>query len=120
MVFILADNWGFGDLGCFGNPDIRTPCLDRFAEQGGRYTRFYTASCVCSPSQCSFITGHYTGRWQVHAHFARYDLNEQRHMPNGGHRCRASCSRTAIAPPTTASGISAGAAESMGIPTRHL
>jgi len=82
ILFILADDWGYGDLGCYGNLDIRTPCLDRLAEQGTRYTRFYVTSCVCSPIRYSFITGHYPGRWQVHAHFARYDLNEQRHMPN--------------------------------------
>ncbi|MHC4252223.1 MAG: sulfatase family protein, partial [Planctomycetota bacterium] len=82
ILFILADDWGYGDLGCYGNPDIRTPCLDRLASQGTRYTRFYVSSCVCSPSRCSFITGQYPGRWQVHAHFARYDSNERRHMPN--------------------------------------
>ena len=82
ILFILADDWGYGDLGCYGNEDIQTPCLDRLAEQGTRYTRFYVASCVCSPSRCGFITGHYPGRWQVHAHFARYDSNERRHMPN--------------------------------------
>ncbi|MHC4505263.1 MAG: sulfatase family protein [Planctomycetota bacterium] len=82
ILFILADDWGYGDLGCYGNEDIQTPRLDRFAEQGTRYTRFYVSSCVCSPSRCSFITGQYPGRWQVHAHFARYDSNERRNMPN--------------------------------------
>lgn len=82
LLVILADDWGYGDLGCYGNEDIQTPCLDRFAEQGTRYTRFYVTSCVCSPSRCSFITGHYPGRWEVHAHFARYDSNEARHMPD--------------------------------------
>jgi N-acetylgalactosamine-6-sulfatase len=82
ILFILADDWGYGDLGCYGNEEIQTPCLDRLAEQGTRYTRFYVASCVCSPSRCSFITGQYPGRWQIHAHFARYDFNRTRHMPN--------------------------------------
>ncbi|MHC4199739.1 MAG: sulfatase-like hydrolase/transferase, partial [Planctomycetota bacterium] len=48
ILFILADDWGYGDLGCYGNEDIQTPRLDRFAEQGTRYTRFYVSSCVCS------------------------------------------------------------------------
>ncbi|MDP6353978.1 MAG: sulfatase-like hydrolase/transferase [Planctomycetota bacterium] len=82
VLFILADDWGYGDLGCYGNEQIQTPCLDRLAEQGTRFTRFYVASCVCSPSRCSFVTGHYPGRWQVHAHFARYDSNERRNMPH--------------------------------------
>jgi arylsulfatase A-like enzyme len=82
ILVILADDWGYGDLGCYGNETIQTPCLDRFAEQGSRYNRFYVASCVCSPSRCSFITGHYPGRWEVHGHFARFDANASRHMPN--------------------------------------
>ena len=82
ILMILADDWGYGDLGCYGNADIQTPCLDKLAEEGTRYTRFYVSSCVCSPSRCSFMTGHYPGRWEVHAHFARYDSNEDRNMPN--------------------------------------
>jgi arylsulfatase A-like enzyme len=82
ILFILADDWGYGDLGCYGNEEIQTPCLDRLAAQGTRYTRFYVASCVCSPSRCAFMTGQYPGRWQVHAHFARFDSNQARHMPN--------------------------------------
>ena len=82
ILFILTDDWGYGDLGCYGNPDIQTPSLDKLATQGTRYTRFYVTSPVCSPSRCSFMTGQYPGRWQIHAHFARYDANEQRHMPH--------------------------------------
>ena len=67
ILFILTDDWGYGDLGCYGNETVQTPCLDRFAEQGTRFNRFYVTSPVCSPSRCSFITGHYPGRWQVHA-----------------------------------------------------
>ena len=82
ILFILADDWGYGDLGCYGNETIQTPGLDKLASQGSRYTRFYVASCVCSPSRCSFMTGHYPGRWEVHAHFARHDANTSRHMPH--------------------------------------
>mgnify|MGYP003604099653 CR=1 FL=1 len=82
ILLILADDWGYGDLGCYGNETIQTPCLDKLAGQGTRYTRFYVTSPVCSPSRCSFITGHYPGRWEVHAHFAGYNVNAQRHMPN--------------------------------------
>ncbi len=82
ILFILTDDWGYGDLGCYGNETISTPCLDRLAEQGTRFNRFYVTCCVCSPSRCSFITGQYPGRWQIHGHFARYDLNRSRHMPD--------------------------------------
>ena len=82
ILFILADDWGYGDLGCYGNPDIQTPCLDHLATQGTRFNRFYVSSCVCSPSRCSMLTGQYPGRWHIHAHFARYDYNQRRHMPN--------------------------------------
>jgi arylsulfatase A-like enzyme len=82
ILFILADDWGYGDLGCYGNETIQTPCLDKLADQGTRYTRFYVTSPVCSPSRCSFMTGQYPGRWQIHAHFARFDENELRQMPH--------------------------------------
>jgi N-acetylgalactosamine-6-sulfatase len=82
IIVILADDWGYGDLGCYGNEEIRTPNLDKMAEQGTRFNRFYVTSPVCSPSRCSFITGQYPGRWEVHAHFARHDENDRRHMPH--------------------------------------
>lgn len=65
IVFILADDLGYGDLGCYGQKQIRTPHLDRMASQGVRFTNFYAGSTVCAPSRCVLMTGHNTGRCSI-------------------------------------------------------
>lgn len=62
VVVILCDDLGYGDLGCYGSPVIRTPCLDRMAAEGLRFTDFYSASEVCSPSRAALLTGRYPVR----------------------------------------------------------
>ncbi len=57
VVLFLADDLGYGDLGCYGHPVIRTPNLDAFARQGVRLTQCYAASAVCSPSRSALLTG---------------------------------------------------------------
>ncbi len=57
FVIIYADDLGYGDLGCFGHPTIRTPHLDRMANEGLRFTQFYSASSVCTPSRAALMTG---------------------------------------------------------------
>ena len=57
FVIILADDLGYGDLGCYGHPSIRTPNLDRMAGEGMRFTDFYVAACVCTPSRAALLTG---------------------------------------------------------------
>jgi len=57
IVVFLADDLGYGDLGCYGHPIIQTPHLDAFAKQGTRFTQFYSASAVCSPSRSAILTG---------------------------------------------------------------
>ena len=64
IIVILADDLGFGDLGCYGS-SIPTPNLDRLAQDGVRLTRFYSASPVCSPSRASLLTGRYPVRTGV-------------------------------------------------------
>jgi arylsulfatase A-like enzyme len=61
IVFILADDLGYGDLGCYGQKRILTPNLDRMAAEGMRFTQFYAGSTVCAPSRCSLMTGLHTG-----------------------------------------------------------
>jgi arylsulfatase A-like enzyme len=65
VLFILADDLGYGDLSCYGRPDYRTPVLDRLAEQGMKFTSAYAAAAVCTPTRCAFITGRYPQRFEV-------------------------------------------------------
>ncbi len=62
IIFILADNLGYGDLGCYGSTKHRTPHIDRMAREGMRFTHFYSTSGVCTPSRASLMTGCYPGR----------------------------------------------------------
>lgn len=62
FVFLLADDLGYADLGCYGAADIRTPNLDRLANEGVRLTQFYANGCVCTPTRCALMTGRYQQR----------------------------------------------------------
>ncbi|MFW5692904.1 MAG: sulfatase [Thermoguttaceae bacterium] len=62
FIIVFADDQGYQDLGCFGSPDIETPNIDRMAEEGMRFTSFYSAYCVCSASRASLLTGCYQPR----------------------------------------------------------
>lgn len=62
VVLILADDLGYGDLGCQGHPTLRTPNLDRMAAEGMRFTDFYSAAEVCTPSRAGLLTGRYPVR----------------------------------------------------------
>ena len=57
VVILFADDLGYGDLGCFGHPTIRTPNLDRMAAEGQKWTQFYAAASVCTPSRAGLMTG---------------------------------------------------------------
>ena len=61
VIFVLADDLGYGDLGCFGQKKIRTPFLDQMAAEGMRFTHHYAGSPVCAPSRCVLMTGKHPG-----------------------------------------------------------
>lgn len=61
IVFVLADDLGYGDLGCFGQKKIRTPNIDRLATEGMRLTQHYSGNAVCAPSRCVLMTGLHPG-----------------------------------------------------------
>ncbi len=65
LVFILADDLGYGDLGCYGQEKIKTPRLDRMAREGLRFTSHYAGFTVCSPSRCALMTGKHMGHASV-------------------------------------------------------
>jgi arylsulfatase A len=62
VIIVLADDPGYGDLGCYGAKDIQTPRLDRMAAEGTRFTDFSVTSALCTPSRAALMTGKYPGR----------------------------------------------------------
>ena len=65
ILFILCDDMGYGDLGCYGQPFIRTPHIDTMANEGMRFTQAYAGSPVSAPSRASFMTGQHSGHCEV-------------------------------------------------------
>lgn len=65
IIFILADDLGYGDLGCYGQQTIQTPHIDAMAREGSRFTQCYAGSTVCAPSRCALMTGLHTGHGRV-------------------------------------------------------
>lgn len=76
VVFIMADDLGYGDLGCYGQPQIRTPNIDRMAAEGVRFTQFYTGSPVCAPARNTLMTGQHCGHTLIRGN-AKIDLRPQ-------------------------------------------
>ena len=65
VLLVLADDLGWGDLACYGGKLAATPHLDRMAKEGVRFTQFYVASPICSPSRCALLTGQFPARWRI-------------------------------------------------------
>ena len=78
IVFFLADDLGWGDPGCYGNPQIMTPAINSLAKQGTLFTQFYANAPVCSPSRAAFMTGQFPGRLGIHSALGEGELNEER------------------------------------------
>lgn len=84
IVFILADDLGIGELGCYGQKLIQTPNIDRLAAEGMRFTQFYCGNAVCAPSRCSLLTGQHMGHAVVRDNRERGPYDEgQAPMPEG-------------------------------------
>lgn len=62
FIILFADDMGYGDLACYGHPTLRTPNIDRLAAEGTRFTSFYAAAAVCTPSRVGLLTGRYPSR----------------------------------------------------------
>src|SRR6266849_10686582 len=89
IIFILADDLGYGDLGCYGQKRIQTPHLDRLAKEGMRFTQFYAGSTVCAPSRCTLMTGLHTGhcfiRGNARENLRPHDVTVARLLKNAGY-----------------------------------
>ena len=68
VIFILTDNHGAWTLGCYGNPDIKTPHIDRLAKEGIRFTRAFSSNAVCSPTRATYLTGLIPSQHGVHCY----------------------------------------------------
>ena len=76
LIFIMADDLGYGDLGCYGQKLIKTPRLDQMAQEGMKFTRFYAGCTVCAPSRSVLMTGQHMGHTHVRGN-AGGDMNRQ-------------------------------------------
>lgn len=83
ILFILCDDMGYGDLACYGQPYIQTPCIDRLASQGMLFTQAYAGSPVSAPSRASLMTGQHTGHcairgnWEYWSGKVTYGINQE-------------------------------------------
>ncbi len=101
IVFILTDNQGAWQLGCYGNPDFQTPNIDRMAKEGVRFTRAFANNAVCSPTRATFLTGLTPSQHGVHRYLsagrlqigpqAKYTLEEFTTLPEVLHHAGYTC-----------------------------
>jgi N-acetylgalactosamine-6-sulfatase len=82
IIFIFADDWGYGDLSLHGSTFCQTPNLDRMAREGIDFQNFTVNHPVCSPSRTAVMTGHFPARHCIHQHFAGIKANRKRGMPD--------------------------------------
>lgn len=77
MIFVLADDLGYGDLGCYGQTKIKTPRLDQMAKEGMRFTQFYAGNTVCAPSRSVLMTGQHMGHTHVRGNAGGSSMERQ-------------------------------------------
>lgn len=94
IVFIMADDLGYGDLGCYGQTEILTPNIDQMAREGIRFTQAYAGSTVCAPSRSSLMTGMHNGHNRVRDNVPHYedylqeeDVTLAEVLRDAGYRC---------------------------------
>jgi uncharacterized sulfatase len=78
ILFVLIDDMGYADMSCYGERRIQTPHLDGLAKEGIRFTQFYVASPICSPSRTALTTGQFPARWRISSYLASRKENQQR------------------------------------------
>ena len=89
IIYILADDMGYGDAGCYGQKTLTTPNLDKMAAEGMKFTRHYAGCTVCAPSRCVLMTGLHTGHCRVRGngegHIPDEDLTLPKLLKNAGY-----------------------------------
>jgi arylsulfatase A-like enzyme len=84
VIYIYADDLGYGELGSYGQEKIKTPHLDRLAAEGIRFTQHYTGTPVCAPARCMLLTGQHGGHAYIRSNYSLnggYDINDGGQMP---------------------------------------
>jgi len=94
IIFIMVDDLGYGDLGCYGQQKMQTPNIDRLAAQGIRFTQAYAGGPVCTPSRCVLMTGLHNGHTAArdnvphyHTYLKEEDITIAEILHNAGYRC---------------------------------
>ena len=82
IIFILADDLGYGELGCYRQSKIKTPHLDRMAQEGMKFTQHYSGSAVCAPARCTLLTGLHTGHAYIRDNDEMRERGDVWHDPN--------------------------------------
>ena len=80
IIFILTDDMGFGDVGCYGGKFVPTPCIDQMAAEGIRFTQYYSASPISSPSRAGLLTGLHPGVWNITSYLQTKEGNRNAEM----------------------------------------
>jgi uncharacterized sulfatase len=78
IILVFIDDMGWGDFSCFGNPDAKTPHIDRLASEGIAFDQFYVNSPICSPSRVAISTGQYPQRWKITSYLSNRKHNAER------------------------------------------
>lgn len=81
IIYMMADDMGYGDLACYGQTKIKTPNIDKLAKEGMRFIQFYAGTCVCAPSRCVLMTGKHTGHSRVRGNAGKADPMPQTIRP---------------------------------------
>jgi arylsulfatase A-like enzyme len=116
LIFIVADDLGYGDIGCFGSDKIRTPNIDRLATEGTRFTDFYGGAAVCAPSRSVLMTGLHTGHTRIRGNNSRKgQLESFAGGREGGRRVSLSAKDTTVAEVLQEAGYATGAAGKWGL-----
>jgi arylsulfatase A-like enzyme len=82
VIFAFVDDLGYGDFSITGSRDVPTPNIDRLAREGTRFTQFYVASPICSPSRCGVLTGQFPARHHFHSYLSDRASNARMRMPD--------------------------------------
>jgi hypothetical protein len=106
LIWIMADDLGYGDLGCYGQKVIKTPRLDRMAAEGMRFTHFYAGATVCAPSRSVLMTGLHHGHTRVRGNAGK-DNPAAQALKLGDVTVAAALQKAGYAPRSSANGASA-------------